>query len=170
VLGLLGFGEKSGYELFGFAERSVGFIWTPAKSQIYKVLPRLAELGLARVRRVAQSKLPDKQLYRLSTAGRRALRLWLASVDAEGPTDVMLLKIFFGGQVPGAVVMRQVAAYRDARSRLLEGYRELERRLAPGGVNRLPLRLLALGVARAETDVAWAEGLLRELDRAGDRG
>jgi DNA-binding PadR family transcriptional regulator len=168
VLGLLGFGEKSGYELFRFAERSVGFIWTPAKSQIYKVLPRLADKGLARVRRVAQSKLPDRQLYRLTPAGRQVLRAWLARVDEAEPGEVMLLKIFFGGQVSGAVVARQVAAYREAGSRLLGDYRKLEVRLARTEANRLPLRVLALGVARAEADVAWAESLLRDLDRAGE--
>ena len=39
VLGLLAWaGESSGYELNRRAERSVGFIWAPARSQLYAVL------------------------------------------------------------------------------------------------------------------------------------
>src|SRR5690242_19305265 len=41
VLGLLAWaGEASGYELNRRAERSVGFIWAPARSQLYAVLKR----------------------------------------------------------------------------------------------------------------------------------
>jgi DNA-binding PadR family transcriptional regulator len=166
VLGLLGFGEKSGYELHRFAERSVGFIWTPAKSQIYKVLPRLAERGLAAVRPIPQERLPDKQLYRPTGAGRKLLRTWLASVDEAQPADVSLLKIFFGGQASGGALVRQVAAYHVAREQLLGRFEELERQLKQSNVNRLPLQLLALGIARTEAELGWAEDLLRELDTA----
>ena len=39
VLGLLAWaGESSGYELHKLAGRSVGFIWAPARSQLYAVL------------------------------------------------------------------------------------------------------------------------------------
>lgn len=169
VLGLLGFGEKSGYELHRFADRSVGFIWTPAKSQIYKVLPRLAERGLAAGRVVAQSALPDKQLYRLTAAGRRSLRRWLASVEEAEPADVTLLKIFFGAQAPATAVARQAAAYRDSSSALVEQYEELEARLPRTDRNVLPLQVLALGLMRARASVAWAEQLLAELEASAHR-
>ena len=38
-------------------------VWTPSRSQIYKVLPRLVANGLARVREVEQRGRPDKALY-----------------------------------------------------------------------------------------------------------
>jgi PadR family transcriptional regulator AphA len=166
ILGLLSFGEKSGYELFRFAERSVGFIWAPAKSQIYKVLPRLAAAGLARVRPVAQDKRPDKQLYRLTAAGRRALRQWLTSVEVGGDPDVYLLKIFFGRQAPAAALAAQVAAYREVLARTLAQYEELDRRLPRNEENRLPREVLALGLVRARATLDWADSLLRELGRS----
>jgi PadR family transcriptional regulator, regulatory protein AphA len=163
VLGLLSFGEKSGYELFRFAERSVGFIWAPAKSQIYKVLPRLVAMGLARVRAVEQAKRPDKQLYRLTPAGRRALRHWLAAVAVEDELDLYLLKIFFGRQAPHAALVEQVAALRDASARRLERYEELDRQLARNERNALPLQVLAHGLLRTRATLAWADTLLAEL-------
>jgi PadR family transcriptional regulator AphA len=163
VLGLLSFGEKSGYELFRFAERSVGFIWAPAKSQIYKVLPRLAAMRLARVRSVEQTKRPDKQLYRLTPAGQRALRHWLAAVAVEDEFDLYLLKIFFGRQAPHAALVDQVAALRDASARRLERYEQLDRQLARNERNALPLQVLAHGLLRTRATLAWADALLAEL-------
>ena len=62
VLGLLTSGEQSGYDLQKYAERSVGYFWTPAKSRIYATLPRLVDEGLVLSRGVVQSGRPNKQL------------------------------------------------------------------------------------------------------------
>ena len=41
-------GEASGYDVAAYVRRSIGLIWSPARSHIYRVLPRLERLGLAR--------------------------------------------------------------------------------------------------------------------------
>ena len=166
VLGLLTFGEKSGYELWQFAERSVGFIWAPAKSQIYKVLPRLAATGLAHSRAVEQTRRPDKQLYRITAAGRRALREWLATVEPDAHPDVHLLKIFFGRHAPRSALVAQATAYRDAMAQTLARYEELDQRLPRDDRNAFPLRVLALGLGRARPSVEWADALITELRAA----
>src|ERR671934_2730282 len=74
VLGLLTFGERSGYDLDALAKRTIGFFWRPAKSKIYVSLPRLVERGLASASPVAQEKRPDKTVYRITSAGRRGRR------------------------------------------------------------------------------------------------
>ena len=43
-------GERSGYELLKHATHSVGYVWAPAKTQLYAVLPKLAASDLARRR------------------------------------------------------------------------------------------------------------------------
>ena len=58
ALGVLAEGERSGYDLLKRVESSVGHIWSPAKSQLYAVLPRLVEAGLARRRMVRQATVP----------------------------------------------------------------------------------------------------------------
>ncbi|MGH9169144.1 MAG: PadR family transcriptional regulator, partial [Acidimicrobiia bacterium] len=63
VLGLLTFGEHSGYELHQLVEQSIGFFLTPAKSQIYAELRRLVSLGYAVEREVEQDRRPDKRVY-----------------------------------------------------------------------------------------------------------
>src|SRR5438067_8416449 len=98
VLGLLTFGERSGYELDKLAGRSIGYFWRPAKSKIYAILPRLVERGFADSPTVVQTKRPDKQLYRIPADRQRALETWLdpgepvRGVSRHG----LLLKLFFG--------------------------------------------------------------------------
>src|SRR3954447_16921321 len=99
VLGLLTFGERSGYELDKLAGRSIGYFWRPAKSKIYAILPRLVERGLAKSSTVVQERRPDKTLYRITRQGRHALRAWLASEPPPGGhpgRNPLLLKLFFG--------------------------------------------------------------------------
>src|SRR5947199_8186291 len=91
VLSLLAIeGERSGYDLLKLVERSIAHVWSPARSGLYAVLPRLERAGLARRRVVTQAARPDKQLYRLTRAGERALAAWLEELE-PGTTDTFCL-------------------------------------------------------------------------------
>ena len=92
ILGLLSMGEASGYDLLKAARRSVGYFWAPAKSQLYGVLPRLVEAGLASSRTVRQASKPDKQLYRITKAGSAALRDWVNSPAPPEPVQQCLMR------------------------------------------------------------------------------
>ena len=82
ILGLLTFGEMSGYDLKGLADYSIAdFFWSPARSQIYAELRRLTSLGFVTEVEVRQERRPDKRIYRLTSPGRRALRVWLELPD-----------------------------------------------------------------------------------------
>ena len=71
-----------GYELAKLAETGVAYLWTPSRSQIYKVLPRLVAAGFARMEEVAKGR-PDKALYEVTPEGLAALRSWLEDVEDE---------------------------------------------------------------------------------------
>jgi PadR family transcriptional regulator AphA len=130
VLGLVAFGDHSGYELAQIAERSVGLIWAPSRSHLYKALPRLREEGSIVGERVAQRARPDKTVYRITPEGRGALEAWLRRVEAE-PAEgrvVFPLKVFFSGFVGAEAALRQLDAYEayiDRRSGLLDSADEL---------------------------------------------
>src|SRR5438093_7247479 len=116
ALGLLTFGERSGYELDKLAGRSIGYFWRPAKSKIYAILPRLVERGFAEGSTVVQSRRPDKQLYRLTRSGRQAVRDWL---EADEPVrsvsrDGLLLKLFFGADAAPETLRTQLNRRKDA--------------------------------------------------------
>jgi DNA-binding PadR family transcriptional regulator len=97
LLGLLASGEQSGYDLQRAAESSGGFFWAPTKSRIYAVLPQLVERGYATSREVVQSGRPNKQLYRVTKAGRAALQDWLEAPPLFEPERApILLKLYLG--------------------------------------------------------------------------
>lgn len=168
VLALLAIeGERSGYELLKLASRAIGYVWAPAKSQLYNVLPRLASDGLAVQRRVGQVRRPDKLLYRITDDGRSALGRWLETVEL-GSVDSFYLRLFVGGLMPRERVVEHVEQFRrDAEQRLAE-LRTIEPTNTRRGNDYFHYFLLRLGIERAEHALAWADWVLGELRSGGD--
>ncbi|HLM36193.1 MAG TPA: helix-turn-helix transcriptional regulator [Gaiellaceae bacterium] len=166
VLGLLTFGERSGYELDKLARRSIGYFWQPAKSKIYAILPRLVERGLAVSSPVAQDGRPDKRLYRITASGEESLRTWLVSEEPVSRTtrDGLLVKLFFGG----------LGEVEGLRAQLLERKREAEQKLAElEEIDRhldreedfFPYLTLLHGLEVTRAMIRWVDAARRELDR-----
>ena len=165
VLGLLTFGERSGYELDKLARRSIGYFWQPARSKIYAILPRLVERGLAVSTPVAQERRPDKQLYRITRAGEESLRHWLASGEraTRVTRDGLLLKLFFGGYGELEGLRAQVLERRREAQQKLEELEEIDRGLDRDG-DFFPYLTLLQGLELTRATIAWADRALRELD------
>jgi DNA-binding PadR family transcriptional regulator len=166
VLGLLTFGERSGYELDKLARRSIGYFWRPAKSKIYAILPRLVERGFAGASAVVQERRPDKQLYRITPAGERALRAWLDSREPVSGVarDGLLLKLFFGGHADFDALRDQVAARRERAAQRLAELEEIERRIDTDE-DFFPYLTLLHGLEDARSTIAWADQTLELLDK-----
>jgi len=165
VLGLLSFGERSGYELKKAAEAGVGYVWTAAKSHVYAVLPRLVEGGFAKVRRVTQERRPDKQVYRITPKGLRAFQEWLeAPVEERGARSPFLLKVFFGGLMSKEALAAHIERKRAEVVRELEEYREIERRIRDDPRSYYGYVTLRFGLAQARAWIRWADQILRELE------
>jgi DNA-binding PadR family transcriptional regulator len=158
VLGLLATaGERSGYELAKLAENGIAYLWTPSRSQIYKVLPRLVAAGFARMREVEQHGRPDKALYQLTPVGLEALRRWLEEVEEEpaGGRVVFALKLFLCEFASPTTALAHLAAYRRFLERRLESYERLEARAA--SPRRYPEHVLQHGLARVRATLAWID-------------
>ena len=140
------------------AARSTGYLWAPSRSQIYKVLPRLVERGLARSTAVEQHGRPDKSVYELTAAGCRTLRTWVETVedDPAGGAPVFLLKILFGFVATPDAVRAQIAAYRRLLERNLAAFERQEAGL-PDDDPVYSLIALRHGIARARATLAWAD-------------
>ncbi|MGH3036848.1 MAG: PadR family transcriptional regulator [Gaiellaceae bacterium] len=158
VLGLLSFGERSGYEIARDADDSIAYLWTPSRSQIYKVLPRLVGSGLARTRAVRQQRRPDKALYRLTPSGNRTLRAWLEEVEEEPANPAIFpLKLFFCGAASDTAADAQLRAYRRWLERRLEEYDVLRRQPGEPGYHFHPQLVLGHGITRLRALLAWAD-------------
>ncbi len=134
VLGLVALQPGSGYDLARLAERSVGYLWAPSRSQIYKVLPRLVAHRLAIAKTVRQQNRPDKAVYAITPAGRRALRRWLSQVEEEpsGSANLFALKLFFCDLVPQQSAQAQLDGYRRWLDSRLKRFQEMLRAPAQG--------------------------------------
>lgn len=175
VLGLLAWsGESSGYELHKRAGRSVGFIWAPARSQLYAVLKRLAADGLATGRDVVQTDRPDKRMFSVTEAGLATLREWLDRVEPIEPEDRdgLLLKLFFGAFGDPEAGRRQLLDYRARVEQRLATYREIERTFDDDSEAAALQRLqsLRLGIALMEASLGWADETLAALPSAATAG
>jgi PadR family transcriptional regulator, regulatory protein AphA len=162
VLGLLTRGEKSGYDLRKAAEGSVGYFWTPAKSRIYAILPRLVEAGLVRRRDVAQSRRPDKQLYRLTPRGEEALRRWIGqgALEPETSRNTLLVKVFFGELAEPEQILGQI---RQRRVEMEQLKAELEAIEAHGRDDLYPHLTRLYGLEYAKAIIRWAKAAERKL-------
>jgi DNA-binding PadR family transcriptional regulator len=165
VLGLLSDRERSGYDLLKTIERSIGFFWTPAKSQLYALLPKLVERGLAKARRVEQDKRPDKTLYRITPAGREALRIGLEQASPAVDRNPFELRIFFGEHMQPGAVRRMIEARRDQQQAHLARLEEIERDI-DADAHLYPYLTLLAGKENARAAIRWAEQALKLLDDA----
>jgi PadR family transcriptional regulator, regulatory protein AphA len=168
ILGLLGLGEASGYDLSRNVETGIGMFWSPAQSGIYAVLPRLVEKGCATARTVAQERRPDKQVYRITDEGRAALRRWIESGPPEPDPayNPFLLRVYFGAETsPGVVAGHVAARKREAEDRIAL-LRELRPELGAGSPASEPYRRFVLdwGIEYYEAVVRWADATLGELE------
>jgi DNA-binding PadR family transcriptional regulator len=166
VLGLLMDGVSSGYDLNKRIHRSVGFFWTPAKSHVYATLARLVDEGLATVRPVPQETRPDKQLYRISSRGRRAFLDWLANAPLEPARfkNPFLLKIFFGRHLDRERLIEHIEEGRADVQEELSQLEAIEQTIDPDR-NFHGWLTLTYGLERDRATVRWADAVLAELRR-----
>lgn len=167
VLGLLSHGPRSGYDLRKAVESSIGLFWAPAKSQIYAVLPQLVEAGFATVRRVAQDQRPDKSVYRLTRAGRAALKAWLEEMPMppDPARSLLLTKVFFGDLVSPDVLVQHIRQRREEAEQLRSVLEEIEARADPDDLLRALTRRWGLEYTAAL--IRWAKQAERELTAQG---
>lgn len=170
ILGLLTFGETSGYDLIKLVEHSIAhFFFNPAKSQIYLKLRRLVEEGFATERAVEQTDRPDKRLFRITPKGERALRRWLEDprVEHDSFTSPILLKVFFGHLAPRDTLARQI---RDSNRQAKESLAQLqmvERQIESLDRSDLdfPHMVLKAGLTYTRAWVRATSDIAQEIDR-----
>lgn len=165
VLALLAIeGEQSRYDLMKFVSKAIGYVWAPAKTQLYALLPKLVARSLASSRRVREGARPEKQLYRITPAGSAALDAWLA---AEPETvDAFYLRLFVGALTSPETLEQHLAWFRARTTEELVEFREIEPTNTRQGVDAYHYLLLRLGIERREHSLRWADWVEGELHAA----
>lgn len=178
VLGILTLGPMSGYEIRKTIEGSLGNFWSESYGQIYPILKSLVLEGLATSETEVQAGRPDRHVYTITETGREELKRWLSRpVEHDVGRVEILLKLFFGWQLPMEENAHKVEEFRELQRQLLARYEGIEQwlRTAKTGHPGLPYWLMTLSygqhVSRALLD--WCEettSVLESLDSTREDG
>lgn len=146
LLGLLSRASASGWDLKARLEADPALGWDATLAQIYPALDRLRRGGFASVRKRRSPKGPPRREYRVTPAGLRELRTWLAEPPARRrERDAAIARLAFLEARPPAERVAVLNALRDLVAE--------ELRSAPPGTNAARRRRRAL----LETELAWAD-------------
>lgn len=114
-LGLLTFGEASGYDLKKHFEATFDHFFSTGFGSIYPALASLAGEGLVSCTAVPQDGRPDRKVYRITPAGEAALQRTLATCEPKHKlrSEFMAL-LYFAHLVPperlGALLDQRLAS------------------------------------------------------------
>jgi DNA-binding PadR family transcriptional regulator len=167
LLGLLTIGPMSGYDLGQAIRTSVGFFWNESYGQIYPNLKNLAAEGLVTSKTLRQKSKPDRHIYTITKKGRERLAAWLAiTPQAEIPRNELLLKLFFGAQVPAEILIGYVETMVERERALVQKFIETGKAVsAQEQYPDTPYWLMAarFGQLELEAHLRWGEETLAEL-------
>ncbi len=173
LLGFLTWRPMSGYDLKQAVAGSVGNFWSESYGQIYPMLRRLAEEGWITSRPAEDAGRRARHVHRITAAGREALHEWLCAPATETPPRIeLLLKLFFGDEVPLSVGRSHVEAARARTVESLYRYRAIAGKLRDSHADdpRLPFWRLTLdyGIGSMQARIEWCDRALEELRRLAE--
>jgi PadR family transcriptional regulator AphA len=174
ILGMLGLGLRTGYDVKRLSEDSTRFFWGASFGQIYPELRRLAAQGLVEAEDDPRGGV-KRRAYRLTDAGRERLHEWLTSSDPLlfEYRDEGLLKLFFGDLVEREDALANLRRLADEHRQDAALFREhLEpravRQAAETGLE-FPMVALRYGIELLDWMADWAERAEAELRAAPGR-
>lgn len=168
-------GEASGYDLAKGFDASVANFWMATPQQLYRELEKMEADGLIAARVVQQERRPNKRLFSLTDAGRRALREFTATPPRPGAirdelvVQVQSLDAGDTDAVRAALEERmswakaKLARYERLRAKLLDGRFEDEYLATTDRVG--PYLTLMRGLSFERENVRWCEQSLAILAR-----
>ena len=173
LLGLLTIGPMSGYDLGQAIRTSVGFFWNESYGQIYPNLRNLTAEELVTSKTERQKGKPDRHIYSITKKGRERLAAWLAvAPQPEIPRNELLLKLFFGAQVPAEILIGYVEAMVDKERALVQKFIETGKAVsAQQQFPDTPYWLMAarFGLLELDAHLRWGEETLAELNKIANK-
>jgi len=174
VLGFLCRRPMSGYDLKKAVEQSVGNFWKESYGQLYPILKRLSDDGLASKTDAGAGGKRTRHLYSITPAGRDALRRWLEeATEPQQLRNELLLKLFFGGRGDAAWSRRQVEQARERLVADLARYKSIHERLQREQSGDVDFEFWTITLRYGERDaqalIDWCDETITALGRAASR-
>jgi DNA-binding PadR family transcriptional regulator len=161
ILGLIAFGERTGYDIKTFVDKTTRYFWAASYGQIYPELKRLEDQGLVRGR-PEPSGGRARTVYELTEAGTATLEHWLASDRQQlyELRDEGMLKLFFSDSLPERRI-DILRAMRTREERALAHLRAIEPHAKKGPAGSY--LTLQLGIGLTEWTIKWCDATERQL-------
>jgi DNA-binding PadR family transcriptional regulator len=165
VLGLLGLGQMSGYDLVRLVEQTIAHFWTINKSHVYRELARLEEAGYVRSTSVPQERLPDKRIFKQTAAGRKALIGWLNAPDYEPDRyrSELLVKLFFASEMDPQNLKNMLKDYRERAVESRDQFVRIVDGLASSPENAFFRATALMGLRSYQASIAWVDEISKAL-------
>ncbi len=127
ILVLLEQKPGSGYDLAQRFKGGIGHFWNASHQQIYQELKKLSSQKLVEFELQSQSERPDKKHYRITAAGRNALKAWLLEpTRPERLNSALLVKIYAANLAEPAALVAELEQNLAEHRRRLDEYVSLE--------------------------------------------
>ena len=152
---LVTFGPMSGWDVVSAVEASIGNFWNVTRSQVYRELGRLAELGLVRE---GDSGPRARRPYTATSAGGRAFVAWLN--EEPGPDLIRLpffLKFFFGRHLEPQKLREFLQTRRAGYQKDLEYFSGISATTAESEPHMS--EVARMGAGYCEAVLAWMDSL-----------
>ena len=181
LLGFLNHSSMTGYDLKQHFDRSVRHFWSANLSQIYPALSQMEKDGLLTMEVENQEKHPPRKVYRITGAGRRELKQWLAEpIGLPSLRIPFLVKVFFGGCLEKEEIIALLKDHLSRHRALMDRYLQIRKEImehpeSKGMEKEFFFGNLTLGVG-IKIEQAWIDWLeesvanIEEMNESGVRG
>lgn len=174
LLGLINYQPSTGYDLKNKFQKSIHFFWNAALPHIYRSLKQMENQGWIASNIEQQSGKPNRKVYRITGEGKKELLHWLAEPPEElEMRHTLLVKVFFGRQLPPERLAEHLKNWREYNVNLLKQYetevmpiiqRQSEKSCYAEDSNYWGLSL-DYGIRHARMVIEWCDQALKDMEK-----
>jgi PadR family transcriptional regulator AphA len=170
ILGILSFGECSGYDIKKKIENEIGYFYKVSNGQIYPVLKRLLQQKNASYCVEKNDSKPYRKVYSITDQGYEVLKEWLDRTDY--PHNEFLLRLYFGSIRLISKNIDMINDFKAAKERHLETYHGIQEHFNLNTINKqqdyYSYFTLRYGQLMSKAQIEWCNevvDMLQELDK-----
>lgn len=168
ILGLLAHEDLNGYEIKKRLEIGIENFFNLSYGQIYPHLANMERRGLVTKKIDTNQNNLVRKKYTIADKGREELQKWVASeVEEEKIQYEILLKIFFGSQVPIEENIRNINIFRERslqKLKLMQKFESNLRLVVGESIDHIYyLQTVIFGIGIYEAHIAWADIAIKNL-------
>lgn len=142
----------TGGQLMAAAERRLGPYWSMTRSQVYRELPALADVGYVKLGKPGPR---SSQPYAITAAGKRAFTRWLSETPGrDAVRNPIALRVAFGNQHSATQLRQLYAGANDYHTEALASAREQAREARKSG-DEYGAAALDFAVAYHRAALSW---------------